>query len=229
MHTQTLLLADGLAVGTVYGVLLNDHATVQRLSPQFDSAPYKAAPKAPVLYIKPRNTLAPNGTAVAVPAEPGEVRIDATIGLVIGQRATRVSEANAMRHVSGFVIISDVTLPHENYYRPAIRQRDRDGFCPMGSFVKSNADFDVNQASLRIVINGEHAYQRSFATLVRSAAQLIADVTEFMTLSEGDVLLLGPGEGSPIARPGDSVSITVAGLGELQHTVVKEALQGEMA
>ena len=115
------------ARATVYGVLLNDRATLQRLTPQFDSAPYKAAPRAPVLYIKPRNTFAGNHAAVAVPADPGEVRIDATIGLVIGSAATRVPASDAMRHVAGFAVVSDVTLPHENYYRPAIRQRDRDG------------------------------------------------------------------------------------------------------
>ena len=209
------------ARATVYGVLLNDRATLQRLTPQFDSAPYKAAPRAPVLYIKPRNTFAGNHAVVAVPADPGEVRIDATIGLVIGSAATRVPASDAMRHVAGFAVVSDVTLPHENYYRPAIRQRDRDGFCPMGEAVAPHG-FDVHQAVLRIDINGKPVYERRFDQLVRPAAQLIADVTEFMTLSAGDILLLGPGEGSPIARPGDAVRITVPGLCELSHTVVLE-------
>ena len=71
MQTQPMLLADGLPLATVYGALLNDRATVERLTPQFDSAPYKAAPKAPVLYIKPRNTFAADGAAVEIPAEPG--------------------------------------------------------------------------------------------------------------------------------------------------------------
>ena len=63
MQIQPFLLDDGLALGTVYGTLLNQQATVQRLSPQFDSAPYKAAPRAPVLYLKPRNTWARDGAA----------------------------------------------------------------------------------------------------------------------------------------------------------------------
>ena len=189
--------------GTVYGVLLNDHATLQRLAPQFDSAPYKAAPKAPVLYIKPRNTFAADGAQVAVPADPGEVRIDATIGLVIGSTAT---------------------LSHDNFYRPAIRQRDRDGFLPLSTVLQGDASFDLDKAMLNIAINGQAVYTRSFATLVRSAAQLLVDVTEFMRLSPGDVLLLGPGEGSPIARAGDQVTISVPGLGELRHSVVLENL-----
>ena len=204
--------------------MLNDRATLERLAPQFDGAPYKAAPKAPVLYIKPRNTFAGEGAAVAVPAEPGELRIDATIGLVIGKRVSRVSVDQALSHVAGFVVVSDVTLPHENYYRPAIRQRDRDGFCPISRMFKDEAGFDLDNATLSITINGERAYERSFATLVRSAAQLLADVTEFMTLAAGDVLLLGPGEASPVACPGDQIRIAVPGLGELSHSVVEEKL-----
>ena len=221
---QPFRLADGLSLGTVYGALLNDRATVERLSPQFDSAPYKAPPKAPILYIKPRNTFATEGAAVAIPAQPGEVRIDATIGLVIAKPAKGVSVDDALSHVAGFVVVSDVTLPHENYYRPAILQRDRDGFCPISALFKDEAGFDLDNATLSVSINGERAYERSFATLVRPAAQLIADVTEFMTLAAGDVLLLGPGEGSPVARPGDKVKITVPGLGELNHSVVEEKL-----
>lgn len=209
---------------TAYGALLNDSATLQRLAPQFGCAPYKAAPVAPVLYIKPRNTFARDGAAVAVPSAPGEVRIDATIGLVIGQAATRVTVQQAMAHVAGFVVASDVTLPHENYYRPAIRQRDRDGFCPMSAPLAGGGGFDPDKARLLVHINGQIAYVRSFSTLVRPAAQLIADVSEFMTLAAGDVLLLGPGEASPLARAGDQVHITVPGLGELRHSVVEEAL-----
>lgn len=214
---------QSFALGTVYGALLNDRTTIERLAPQFGAVPYKAAPLAPVLYIKPRNTIASDGAAVAVPADPGEVRIDATVGLVIGKAATRVPAGQAMAHVAGYVIVSDVTLPHENYYRPAIVQRCRDSFCPMGGFAKAGG-FDVDRTRLQIAINGQLAYERSFANLVRPAALLIADVTEFMTLAAGDVLLLGPGEGSPTARPGDVVVIEVPGLGELRHSVVLEEL-----
>lgn len=222
MQIPPLALDHGLPPGTVYGALLNDRATLARLEPQFGSAPYKAAPQAPVLYIKTRNTFARDGAAVAVPADPGEVRIDATIGLVIGQAATRVAAQRAMAHVAGYVIASDVTLPHENYYRPAIVQRCRDGFCPMSAFVPAGNGFNADAASLRIAINGRPVYERRFADLVRPAARLIADVSEFMTLAAGDVLLLGPGEGAPTARPGDAVAIEVPGLGVLRHSVVEE-------
>jgi 5-oxopent-3-ene-1,2,5-tricarboxylate decarboxylase/2-hydroxyhepta-2,4-diene-1,7-dioate isomerase len=212
-------------IGTVYGVLLNDRATVTRLAYAFTEAPYKAPPVAPVLYIKPRNTFAGDGAAVAIPAQPGEVRIDATVGAVIGRRATRVSAAQALDYLAGYRVVSDMTLPHENYYRPAVRQRCRDGFCPMSDTVAAPA-FELATAILTVAVNGRQVHQRRFADLVRPLPQLLADVTEFMTLMPGDVLLVGPPEGAPAARPGDRVAIDVPGLGRLGHAVVEEQAGG---
>lgn len=214
---------SAVPIGTVYGVLLNDAATLERLQPSFDAAPYKAPPKAPILYIKPRNTLAPEAAAVAVPADPGVVRIDATVGAVIGRTATRVAAEDALKHVAGYVVVSDVTLPHDDYYRPAIAQRCRDGFCPIGPLQPASG-FDLPRSEVVVSINGAEVHRRPLSRLVRDLPRLIADITEFMTLSEGDVLLIGPPEEAPLARPGDAVRIDVAGLCSLHHTVVAEEL-----
>lgn len=213
---------NSASIGTVYGALLNDRATQERLADAFQQPPYKAAPVAPVLYVKPRNTFAADGFAVVVPAVPGQVRIDATVGAVIGRRACRVSEQDALAHVAGYRIVSDVTLPHESYYRPSIHLRCRDGFCPMGEVV-SPQGFDLGTVDLVVKVNGQQVHHRSFSTLVRSLPRLIADVTEFMTLEAGDVLLVGPPEGAPLAGPGDQVEIEVAGLGVLRHGLASES------
>lgn len=209
-------------IGTVYGALLNDAATIERLRPSFAEPPYKAAPVAPVLYIKPRNTFAADGADVAVPADPGCVRIDATIGAVIGRRATRVSAADARSYVKGYAIVADLTLPHDSYYRPAVRLRCRDGFCPIGEIAQAPG-FDPDAAELTVTIDDAVVLVRSFATLVRPLAALMAEVTAFMTLDEDDLLLLGPPEGAPVARPGATVRIDVPGLPSLSHRVVAEA------
>ena len=205
--------------GTVYAVALNDRRMLQRMAPEFETAPYKAPPKAPILYIKPRNTFSRDGASVSVPADPGVVRIDATVGIVIGKTATRVSAEQAGNYIRGYVIVSDVTLPHDNYYRPAIVQRCRDGFCPLGQVVEL-PDFDLNQATLTVDVDGKQAYQGDFSHLVRAVPALIQDVTEFMTLAEGDVLLVGAPEGAPTAAPGQTVKIEVTGLGTLTHSLV---------
>lgn len=212
------------AIGTVYGVLLNDADALARLAPAFDKPPYKAAPRAPILYIKPRNTFAEDGAVVAIPADPGLVRIDATVGAVISRAATRVSQERALAHVAGYVIASDVTLPHDDYYRPAIAQRCRDGFCPIGPLQAAGGGFDPAGAEIAVRINGIEVHRRSLARLVRQLPRLIADVSEFMTLSENDILLLGGPDHAPLARPGDQVTIDVDGLGQLRHSLRLETL-----
>lgn len=82
--------------GTVYGTLLNSALALKDLGETVNEPPYKGAPKAPVLYLKPRNTLARSGDVLEVPASPGELEIGASLGLVIGRTACRVSEEAAL-------------------------------------------------------------------------------------------------------------------------------------
>jgi 5-oxopent-3-ene-1,2,5-tricarboxylate decarboxylase/2-hydroxyhepta-2,4-diene-1,7-dioate isomerase len=208
-------------IGTVYGVMLNDPASLVRLAEQFSKDPYKAAPRAPILYIKPANTLAGDQCVVQVPALPGRVQIGATIGVVLGKTAARVSKEHALGYVDGFRIVADVSLPHESFYRPAIRERCRDGFCPIGPLVKA-PDFAANQALITLSINGATVQKPSLDDAVRPLDQLLADVTEFMTLRAGDVLLLGLADQPPVAKPGDQISISVAGLGSLSFQLAQE-------
>ena len=70
-----------LPFGTVYGTLLNFRAEVDALAPQMSQPPYKAAPRAPVLYVKTANTWSPHGRAIAVPARVPQVETGATIAM----------------------------------------------------------------------------------------------------------------------------------------------------
>ncbi len=207
---------------TVYGCVLNDQKMLDRMEAQLSSPPYNAPPKAPVLYIKTRNTIVGAGAKVQVPIEPGVVRIDATVGIVIGRTAKDVILGDASTYIGGYVIVSDITLPHDSYYRPAVSKRCRDGFCPMSDVIHDIRGFDIEKAVINTSVNGEAVHTRSLQTLVRSAARLISDVSQFMTLSEGDVLLVGPPDNAPICRAGDAVRIEVAGLGILEHGLVVE-------
>ena len=118
--------------GTVYGTLLNHRDALEALGASVHEAPYKAPPKSVVLYLKPRNTLAGPGDAVEVPADAPELEVGPSLGLVIGRTACRVSEAQALEHVAGCVIVADVGVPHASFYRPQVRFKARDGFCPIG-------------------------------------------------------------------------------------------------
>lgn len=209
--------------GTVYGTLLNHRDTLAALGEQVHAAPYKAPPKAPVLYIKPRNTWAEPGAAVEVPADGPELEMGATLGLVIGRTACRVSEADALGFVAGYVVMNDISVPHAAVYRPSMRFKCRDGFCPIGPVVPASASIDPDALTINVAIDGTVVQRSSTAGLIRPVARLLADVTEFMTLHPGDVLAVGVAAGSPRARAGQRVRIAIEGVGELEHTLVAEA------
>lgn len=203
--------------GTVYGVVLNDHASLRKIGNEaLAAAPYKGAPKAPAMYIKPANTRVGCGSVIRLPAGEKAVEVGATVGLVIGRAASRLSRANALDAVAGIVLAGDLSLPHASYYRPAIREKCFDGALPIGS-VQPLAD--LASLVLTTEIDGKIVEQRLLADLVRDAAQLLVDVSEFMTLSQGDVLLVGVSYMAPQAAAGSQVKISAEGVGSLQFSI----------
>jgi 5-oxopent-3-ene-1,2,5-tricarboxylate decarboxylase/2-hydroxyhepta-2,4-diene-1,7-dioate isomerase len=204
------------ARSSVYGVVLNDGASLQKIGAALDAAPYKGAPKAPVLYIKPANTRVPSGATIALPTGATAVEVGAVIGLVMGRAAARLTPDHALEAVAGIVLAGDLSLPHDNYYRPAIREKCFDGALPISSIKPL---VDLSSLVLTTTIDGKLVEQRSLADLQRSPGQLLADVSEFMTLSAGDVLLLGVSYMAPQAGVGASVSVSAEGLGALHFSI----------
>ncbi len=220
MTNQPFPLPDG---GTVYGVVLNTRKELARLGDSLSAVPYKAPPKAPVLYIKPRNTRNRHGGLVTVPTGTPSLEVNATLAVLIGKPATRVTSDIALDHVAGYTLAIDVCEPHDLYYRPAIRQRCRDGFLPVGPFVVPAAAItDPDALEITVSVNGAPAARWSTADLVRPLATLIADVTSFMTLATGDLLLVGLAPDPAQAKPGDKVTAHIDGIGELTVTLEGE-------
>lgn len=213
--------------GTVIGALLNDPAEIAELGDAVSAPPYKAPPREPVLQVKPRNTFAADGDAVPVPAGAPGLLVAANLGIVIGRTACRVAEADALSHVAGWTVVADLSLPVEGpqrHYRPAVRQRVRDGFCPIGPRVWPAAALALPDAlAVQVWIDGALAQRSSTAGRTRGVARLLADVSAFMTLAPGDLLLLGAAAGAPLARAGQAVGIEIEGLGMLRFGLEAEA------
>lgn len=207
-------------VGTLYGVLLNDRAALEALGDAVHQPPYKAPPRAPVLYIKPRNTFADDGDAIPVPADAPELQMGPALGVVIGRTACRVPEAQALSFVAGYVVVNDVSVPHSVFYRPSIRLKARDGFCPMSSVVTpASAIANPDDLAIRVEIDGALRHESRTSSYVRPLARLIAEITDFMTLSAGDILLSGVPHGVPLARDGQSVRVLIEGVGQLDNVL----------
>ncbi len=209
--------------GTVYGAAFNHRSVLVALGDAVNQPPYKAPPAAPVLYIKPRNTLAPPGRPVGIPAGIAELEVGACVGLVIGRTACRVPEGRAMEYVAGYLIVADVSVPHSNFHRPSIRSKARDGFCPLGSVTARSAVASPDALNIRAYCDGVLVLTASTADLLRPAARLLADVTDFMTLAPGDVLALGAAGPAPRVRGGQTLSIDVDALESLRVAFVDAA------
>ncbi len=219
-----------LPQGTVYGTLLNFRREWDRWVPKMTEAPYQAAPKAPVLYVKTANTFAPCGASIAV---PGEVEVGAALGLVIGGSESNrlpAQEGQASEAIDGgvaaCVLLADLSLPHASYYRPPIKFRNRDGFLGCGPACVPMALTDIAALKLALRINGDTVQAIDLATLVRDAATLLRDVGEFMTLQPGDVLMLGtdclPDGTRPRAKAGDRIEISAPGFAPVTHALIAE-------
>ncbi|MBB4820470.1 5-oxopent-3-ene-1,2,5-tricarboxylate decarboxylase/2-hydroxyhepta-2,4-diene-1,7-dioate isomerase [Pseudomonas alcaligenes] len=212
-----------VATGTLFGVALNYQGLLESRLAEFDQPPYQKPPVKPVLFIKTSNTRNGDGQPVPYPRDVERLQPGPALGVVIGRNASRVSAENAMAHVAGYLVVNEFSLPEDSYYRPAVKAKCRDGFCPLASeVVPASAIADPHALPLRLYVNGELRQENSTANLVRSIPQLIAEISEFMTLHEGDVLITGTPEGRVDVRPGDEVVVEIEGLGRLTSTLVAE-------
>ena len=203
--------------GLVYGVILNDRASLDAYGPRMGQPPHGKPPVAPVLYIKPYNTHAGHRAVVTLPVDAAEVEVGATLAIVFGATCTRAPEAGALDAVAGYTIAIDLSLPKADLYRPPIREKCFDGACPIGPWVMGRAFVgDPGRLAIRTWINGELRHTRTTDDLLRPVAQLIAAVSEFMSFHAGDVLLTGYPRTVPTARGGDTIAVEIDGIGRLE-------------
>jgi 5-oxopent-3-ene-1,2,5-tricarboxylate decarboxylase/2-hydroxyhepta-2,4-diene-1,7-dioate isomerase len=199
--------------GTVYGTLLNFRREWDLWGPRMTQDPHKAAPQAPVLYVKTANTFSPAGQDLLLQDGVSEVDIGATLGLVIGDEG----------QVAGAALLCDWSVPHASYYRPPVKFRCRDGFLALPQqFTKGQvADWAALQIAVRR--NGEQVQTVDLRELKRDLPTLLADVGQFMTLQPGDVLMVGAdclADGlRPRAKAGDRVAISAPGFDFVNVTV----------
>ena len=201
--------------GTIYGVVLNDEAEREALAGAFVDAPYAAPPVAPVVYVKPRGTVSRLGAPVPAPAE---VRVAATIALLIARDAVTIDASEVLGHVGAVALAGDVSLPQKDYYRPAIAQLGRDGFLPLGEWAPVPMEF----GEIVTCVDGVERHRWPLDRLYRPIGELVAALSTFMTLRAGDVLLIGlPGD-APLCRVGETIEIASRGLPTLRTQLMKE-------
>jgi 5-oxopent-3-ene-1,2,5-tricarboxylate decarboxylase/2-hydroxyhepta-2,4-diene-1,7-dioate isomerase len=207
--------------GAVYGVLLNYRGALDALG--IIGGTSCVPPRAPCLFVKPANTWIAYGDPIPVPQDVESIEAGAALGIVMGRTASRVAAVDALNFVAGYTIVNDICESHRGYDRPATRQRCRDGFCAIGPWVVPRQSIpSPDSLTMRVRVNGVLRAENTTASTIRSVATLIADVTEFVTLSAGDVLHTGVPENAPGIVAGDRVRIEFDGIGALENRVVAE-------
>jgi 5-oxopent-3-ene-1,2,5-tricarboxylate decarboxylase/2-hydroxyhepta-2,4-diene-1,7-dioate isomerase len=207
-----------IEVGTIFALGLNyaEHAKELQFNKQEE----------PLVFLKGPGTVLGHRGVTRRPADVTFMHYECELAVVIGESARNVTRENALQHVSGYMIANDYAIRDylENYYRPNLRVKNRDGGTVLGPWFVDAADIDdVTQLELRTFVNGTLQQRGNTRDLVTGIPALIEYLSGFMTLAPGDVILTGTPEGIVNVNAGDEVVCEIDGLGRLVNTIGSDA------
>lgn len=195
---------------TIFAVGLNyaKHARELAFAPQQE----------PLVFLKGPNAVAGHRACTARPADVKFMHYECELAVVIGRPARRVASDAALAHVAGYTVANDYAVRDylENYYRPNLRAKNRDGATLLGPWLVDASDItDPMNLELRTTVNGTVTQHGNTRDMILDVARLIAHLSSFMTLSPGDVILTGTPEGVVNVNPGDEIVTEIDGVGRL--------------
>jgi len=184
-------------------------------------------PKAPLLFGKFANTLCGDGDPILLPDGIGHVDAEAELAVVIGERASRVSEKQAFNVIAGYTCANDVSARDAQVGDGQwFRGKGMDTFCPVGPRIVDAGEFDPADVRVQQRLNGEVLQDSRTSYLIFDIPVLVAYVTKSITLEPGDLILTGTPEGVGVFRDpkimlavGDVVEVEIEGIGVLRNDV----------
>lgn len=179
-------------------------------------------PTVPLIFLKPPSSLIGPGDTIELPPQSRQVEHEAELAVVIGQAGRWITAEQASAHIFGFTIANDVTARDlQRSDGQWTRAKGFDTFCPVGPWVET--EFDSADAVITCHVNGSMRQMASTHDMIFSVQQLIAFISSVMTLEPGDLILTGTPAGVSPLSPGDSVEVSIEGLGSLTNTVIEPA------
>ena len=191
-----------------------------------------AVPSEPIIFNKaPSCVVGPDDT-VLIP--PGSEKTDweVELAVVIGKRASYVSEADALDYVAGYCVCNDVSERAYQIERGGqwMKGKGCPTFGPIGPWLVTRDAVDTSDLSMQLSVNGERVQDGSSSTMVFKVPFLVHYISQFMILEPGDVITTGtpPGVGMGMKpprylKPGDTMEVTIAGLGTQKQKVAATA------
>jgi 2-keto-4-pentenoate hydratase/2-oxohepta-3-ene-1,7-dioic acid hydratase in catechol pathway len=186
-------------------------------------------PKSPLLFTKFTNALAGHDADITLHAISEQIDFEAEMAVVIGKRASKVNEADALNYVFGYAPLNDVSARDLQFSDGQwVRGKSLDGFCPVGPFITTRDEIADPQAlKIEGVLNGEVMQSSNTKMMIFGVAYLIHYITQGITLEPGDVIATGTPEGVGVFRKppvllkdGDVFEVAIEGLGALRNTFV---------
>ena len=231
-HAEGLQLEDGrvlaedavvwlppFEVGTVIALGLNYADHVKELARELTVSTQDE----PLAFLKGPGALIGHRGFTRRPADVAFMHYECELAVVIGRTAQRVKRADAMQHVAGYTVCNDYAIRDylENWYRPNLRVKNRDGCTVLGPWFVDAADVpDPHDLALRTLVNGQLTQQGHTGNMINDIPALIEYLSGFMTLQAGDVILTGTPDGVVNVNVGDEVVTEIDGIGRLINTIV---------
>ncbi|KGO91696.1 fumarylacetoacetate hydrolase family protein [Flavobacterium subsaxonicum] len=188
-----------------------------------------AIPAEPILFFKSTTAIVGPNDDLIIPKNSKKTDWEVELALVIGKKASYVSEEEALNHVAGYVLHNDYSEREFQIERNGqwVKGKSCDTFAPLGPFIATTDEIeDVHNLKLWLTVNGKKVQDGSTANLIFNIPFLVSYISQFMTLLPGDVITTGTPAGVGLGmkpepwylNPGDVVELGIDGLGSSKQT-----------
>ncbi|MEQ1736031.1 MAG: fumarylacetoacetate hydrolase family protein [Rhodoglobus sp.] len=175
-------------------------------------------PVEPLLFLKPNTSVIGPGDTIVRPPQSRRVDFEGELAIVIGSIAKNVAAANAAQVIFGYTIANDVTARDlQKTDGQWARAKGFDTFCPLGPVIET--EYVVAAGSVQTSLNGEVRQAAPFTDMVHDIGAIVAHASAAFTLLPGDVILTGTPAGVGPMVAGDTVEVTITGIGTLTNPV----------
>lgn len=177
-------------------------------------------PKEPAIFLKPPSSIIGSGAEIKLPAGLGRVDFEAEPALVIGKKAEAIQAHEARDYILGYTCANDITAMDKLAGgQPGALAKGFNTFTPLGPWIVTNVN--PNRLILEAFLNGEQKQSGSTGEHVFKAFDIVAYISQIMTLEPGDVILMGTVPGKGPIMDGDEIEVRISGIGSLKNKVIE--------
>jgi len=183
---------------------------------------FKTPPTEPLVFLKGERALNGHRQFTRRPPDVQFMHYECELAVVIGKTAKKVRRDDAYDFIAGYTVANDYAIRDylENWYRPNLRVKNRDGATPLGPWLVDKAEVpDPMALALRTTVNGQVTQQGNTKDMIFDVPFLIEYFSSFMTLSPGDLILTGTPDGVVDCKVGDVIVTEIEGIGALVNTI----------